>query len=141
MWVRREDNSMHPPLALVGEVILVHDGYAFTDVAYTRHRCRDEDVLLWEKVKTSKRAEKTEKEEQRTERRAEQRALLKQMASARDIAWEQARPRSCPKCGAEPNEACENLTKRAQGIAAETSWPHPERLIEPTEETQHETDL
>lgn len=133
MWVKREDGSIHPPLSIVGDVIVIRDNVATADLAYTRHRCRDEDVLLWEQIRISKQTEKTEQAEERAAHRAEQRALMKQMASAKEIAWEQARPRYCPKCGAEPNEACENLTKRAKGIAAETSWPHPERLIEPIE--------
>lgn len=132
VWVKREDGSIHPPLISLGVTYVVRAGVVHDEVAYARHFCRDDDVLVWEKAKVLRRQAEEVEGVERRERVKEQRALINELNDARDLAWVEAIDRACPKCGAEPGEQCENLAKRAKGIAAYTSWPHTERRIERT---------
>lgn len=129
-WVKRGDGSTHPPLLMVGEAIVVRDGIACTETVYVRHFCRDQDVADYEQAKVALRAKQGEKRDRANERRL----WAEQYDRAKGVAWDQTRVRSCPKCGVEPDQRCEDLAKRAKGVFRNTSWSHTERFIEPTEE-------
>jgi hypothetical protein len=132
-WAKRADGTSHPPLTVIGEAIVIWNNVASTEMVYRRHQCRDEDIEDFVEAEALIREQDGEKRDQENS----DRIMYQGLATERDAAWAEARPRPCPKCFAEPDEACENLSLRAKGVAKETSWPHVERLIKHPADGEH----
>ena len=119
VWIKQANGRTHPPLDSLGAALVYVNGYVTNVRTYNRHECDEDDIDTYEITKTTEAGVA-----------AEQSLMLLQYREAKEDAWVVARSRPCPKCGAQPDEPCENLIKRRQHIAAETEWPHAERLPE-----------
>jgi hypothetical protein len=123
-WAKREGGGNYPPLTLIGSVLVIDpDGIVRTEMAFNRHYCLDSEVEAHLAVKEAEAGEIRERVESN-------RLVQEETNRRREETWAIARPRPCAKCGAEPDEPCENLTLRAKGTAAETSWPHQVRYLD-----------
>jgi ribosomal protein S27AE len=114
VWAKRLNGDWHPPLEHAGQTYLISDrGVVQRVAAYHRHRCDPEMVDDWA-------GEVRDRDPYHYDREA---TLQGQK--------EAVKGRPCPRCDADPDDPCMNLTERRWGREAEKVWPHFERLPGP----------